>query len=164
MGSSRSHESLVLHDPSPVDSSVSAGGDRQSSSREIGSFTRDRSRLSPSRGRYSRGERHCAHSRSRGSHGRSRELRSCFTDRSRSRGRRRSRRDLSRYPSARAWSRHSWPWSSDNWVRSRFGNDCARVRLAITRLSVTAHGRTGPATGHVAVAGLVTALFFLRSE
>ena len=88
-GSSCSQESLVLADPSPVDSFVSAGGDRQSPSREIGGFTGDRSRaarLSPSRDRDSREERRSARSRSRGSRDRSCESRSRSTDCSRSRG------------------------------------------------------------------------------
>ena len=72
LGSSRSQDSLVLAGPSPVDFSVSAGGDRQSHSCEVGGFTRAcsrsrSSRLSPSRGRDSREERCCARSRSRGS-------------------------------------------------------------------------------------------------
>ena len=44
MGSSCSQESLVLSDHSPVYSSVSAGGNRRSPSREIGGSTGDRSR------------------------------------------------------------------------------------------------------------------------
>ena len=36
--------------------------------------------------------------------------------------------------------------------------DCAHNRLAVARPGVTARGHTGPATGHVTVAGLVTAL------
>ena len=55
VGSSRSQELLVLADPSSVASSVSAGCDRRSRSREIGESTGDRFRLrsscsSPSRG------------------------------------------------------------------------------------------------------------------
>ena len=34
---------------------------------------------------------------------------------------------------------------------------CSRDRLAVARPGVTARGHTGPATGHVTVAGLVTA-------
>ena len=41
-------------------------------------------------------------------------------------------------------------------VRGR--SDCAHNRLAITRPGVAARGHTGSATGHVTVAGLVTAL------
>ena len=37
-------------------------------------------------------------------------------------------------------------------------DDCARVRMAARRPGVTARGHTGPATCHVTVAGLVTAL------
>ena len=44
VGSSRSQESLVLADPSPVASSVSAGCDCRSRSRKIGESTGDRSR------------------------------------------------------------------------------------------------------------------------
>ena len=81
----------MLADPCPVDSSVSAGGDRRSPSREIGGSTGDRSRshssrLSPSQGRDSCEERRCARSRSQGSHDWSRESRPRSTDRSRSRG------------------------------------------------------------------------------
>ena len=45
-GSSRSQESPVLADPSPVASSVSAGRDCRSHTREIGGSTGDRSRSS----------------------------------------------------------------------------------------------------------------------
>ena len=44
-GSSRSQELFVLADPSPVASSVSAGRDRQSRSREIRESTGDSSKL-----------------------------------------------------------------------------------------------------------------------
>ena len=37
-------------------------------------------------------------------------------------------------------------------------NDCAHVRLAVVRPGVTTHGHTSPVTGHMNVAGLVTAL------
>ena len=43
-------------------------------------------------------------------------------------------------------------------------DDCAHDRLAITRPGVTTRGHTGPTTGHVAVAGLVTALPFLLTN
>ena len=39
-------------------------------------------------------------------------------------------------------------------------DNCARYRLAVTRPGVTVRVHTGPATGHVIVAGLVTALLF----
>ena len=81
----------MLADPSSVASSVSAGLDCWSRSREIRESTEDcsrslSSRSSPSRGRYSLEGRHCAHLRSRGSRDRSQESRSRSTDRSRSRG------------------------------------------------------------------------------
>ena len=90
-GSSRSQESPVLADPSLVASSISAGRDHRSRSREIGGSTGDRSRsrssrLFPSRGRDSREGRRCARSRSRGLRDWSRESRSRSTDCSRSRG------------------------------------------------------------------------------
>ena len=44
-------------------------------------------------------------------------------------------------------------------VRSH--DDCISDRLAVARPGVTARGHTGPATGHVTVTGLVTALLFL---
>ena len=40
-------------------------------------------------------------------------------------------------------------------------DDCAHDHLAIMRPGVTARGHTGPTTGHVTIAGLVTALPFL---
>ena len=138
----------MLADPSPVDSSVSAGGDRQSPSRKIGGSTGDRfrsrsSRSSPLRGRDVHEERRCARSRS--------------TDRLQLRGRRRSRRDSSRSPSARVRSRRYRSRSSDFYWERRV-DDCARIRLAVVRPGMTARGHTGPAIGHVTVAGLVTAL------
>ena len=80
-GSSCSQESLVLADPSPVASSVSAGHDRRSRSREIREYTRGRScscssRSYPSRGRDSREGRRCARLRSGGG-GRVTGLASC---------------------------------------------------------------------------------------
>ena len=71
-GSSHSQKSLVLPDPSLIASSVSAGRDRRSRSREFGESTGDRSRSCPSRSSPSRGRdscdwRRCARSRSRGS-------------------------------------------------------------------------------------------------
>ena len=83
-GSSHSQESLVLADPSPVYSSIPAGGDCRSSSHRMGGSTGDRSRsshLSPSRGRDSREERRCAHTQSRGSCAWSQESRCLSTDR-----------------------------------------------------------------------------------
>ena len=106
-GSSRSQESLVFADPSPVDSSVSAGGDRRSPTPEVGGSTGDRSRSYPSRGRDDREERRCARSRSRGSCARSRKSCSRFTDRSWLSGRKPSRSDSSRSPSACVRSRRS---------------------------------------------------------
>ena len=111
-GSSRSQESPVLTDLSPVASSVSAGRDRWSRSREIGGSTGDRSHscsscLSPSRGRDSREGLRCACSRSRELYDRSCELSSRSMDRSRSCGRKCSRRDSSRSPSASVRSRPS---------------------------------------------------------
>ena len=83
--SSRSQESLVLADPSPVDSSVSAGGDRRSPSPKIGGTTGDRFRsrsscLSPLRDQDSHEEHCCARSLSRGSCDQSRKSRSRFMD------------------------------------------------------------------------------------
>ena len=81
------------------------------------------SRVSLSRGRDSREERRCASSWSRGSLDQSHKSCCLSTDRSRSRGRRRSRRDSSRSPSARVRSRRSRSRSSDRYqdyrVRSR---------------------------------------------
>ena len=61
----------MLADPSLVDSSVSAGGDRRSPSCEMGGSTGDRScsrssRVSPSRGRDSHEEHRSACSQSQG--------------------------------------------------------------------------------------------------
>ena len=133
-GSSRSQESLGLADPSPVDSSVSASGDRRSSSREIGGSIGDRSlssRLSPSRGRDSCEGRHCARSWSRGSCDQSRESRSRSKDRSRSRGRRRFRRDSSRSPSACVQSRRSRPGPPSALALSERPFAVAMIALAI---------------------------------
>ena len=128
--SSRSQESLVLADPDPVASSSPPGGDHRSCSGGRGSSTGDRShssRLSSPRGRASREERRCARSRSRGAHAWSRESRSRSMDRSLSCGRKRSRRDLSRSPSACVRSRRSRLRSSDHYrdrrVRLRFRSD-----------------------------------------
>ena len=119
-GSSRSQELLVLADPSPVASSVSAGCDRRSRSREIGESTGDRFRLrsscsSPSRGRDSREGRRCARSQSGGS-------------RDRSRRRRSFRCNSSRSPSARVWSRQSRsrPSYRSHQVRSHSRSDSLR--------------------------------------
>ena len=46
-------------------------------------------------------------------------------------------------------------------VTVRGHDDCACVRLAVAGPGVTGRGHTGPATGRVTVAGLVTALPFL---
>ena len=136
-GSSHSQESPVLADPCPVASSVSAGRDRWSRSREIGEFTGGRSRSrssrsSPSRARDSCEEHHCARSRSR-------ESRSRSTDRLRSRGRERSRRDSSRSPSARVQSRQSRLRSSDRYrdrrMHSRSRSDHSRSRRLRLRSS-----------------------------
>ena len=47
-------------------------------------------------------------------------------------------------------------------VRGR--DDCARDRLAVARPGVTARSHTGPATGHVSVTVLVTALLLLTAR
>ena len=85
---------LVLADPSPVASSVSAGRDHCSRSREIAESTGDcscirSSRLSPSRGQDSREGRRCARSRFQGSRDRSHESLCRSTDCLRSRGQKR---------------------------------------------------------------------------
>ena len=49
-------------------------------------------------------------------------------------------------------------------VTARSHGDCTRDRLAVTRPGVAARGHTGPATGHVTVAGLVTALLHLTAR
>ena len=46
-------------------------------------------------------------------------------------------------------------------VTARGLDECARDLLAVARPGVTARGHTGPATGHVTVAGLVTAPLLL---
>ena len=49
-------------------------------------------------------------------------------------------------------------------VTTRGLNDCTRDRLAVARPGVTARSHTGPASGHVAVAGVVTALLLLTAR
>ena len=141
-GFSRSQESLVLAAPSSVASSVSAEGGHRSRSHEIRESTEDCSHSlsswsSPSQGRDSREERRCARSWCGGLRDQSRELRYRSMDRSWSRGRRRSRRDLSRSPFARVRSRLSWSWSSDCYlsrrVCSRFRSDRLRSRRVRSR-------------------------------
>ena len=136
-GSSCSQESFVLADPSPVDSSVSAEGDRRSPSREIGGSTGDcycscSSHSSPSRGRDDREECRCARPRSRGSRALFRESCSHSTERLQSCGRKCSRCDSSRSPSALVWARLSRLWSSDCYrerrLRLRSRSDRSRSR------------------------------------
>ena len=108
----------MLVDPVPVVSSSSPGGDRRSRSGGRGDSTGDRSRsrssrLSPPRGRDSREGHLGARPRSRGNRALSRESCSRPTDRSWSRGRKRSRCDSSRSPSAHVRSRRSQSQSSD---------------------------------------------------
>ena len=150
-GSSRSQESLVLADPSPVASSVSAGRDCWSRSREIGESPGDRSRSSRSSpSRDSREGHRCARSRSWWSRDRSRESCSHSTDCSRSRGRRRSRRDSSLFPSAHVQSQRFQPRSSACcWYRrvcSRSRSDRSQSRRLHSH-SPGLRDHTGPATG-----------------
>ena len=156
-GSSRPQESLVLADPDPdpVTSSSSPGGDRRSRSRWRGNSTRDRSRLSPPRVRAFREEHCCARSWSWGSRALSWESRSRSMDHSRSRGRKCSRHDSSRSPSARVRSRCSRLRSTDRYrdcrMHSRSRSDSLRSRRLRSRLT----GRdTDPTTGHVTARGL----------
>ena len=134
----------MLADPSPVASSVSAGHDRRSRCRELGESTGDRSRLRysgspPLRGRDSCEGRSCVCSQSEESHDRSRDSCSRSTARLRSRGRRCSRHDSSRFPSARVWSQRSRSWSSDRYrsrrVRLHSWSDCPWSRRLNSRSS-----------------------------
>ena len=122
-GSSCSQESLVLAAPSSVASSASADHDSQLRCCEVGGSIEDCSRSHSSRSFSSRGrdfcgERRCARLRSEGSRDRSCKSCSCFTNRLRSRGCGRSRRDSSRSPSACLWSQQSRSRSARVWSRS----------------------------------------------
>ena len=144
-GSSHSQELLVLAAPSSVASSVSAERGRQLCSHEIGKSTEDHScsrssRSSPSRGRDSREESRRARSQSGG--GRMTGLVGrafVSTDRSRSRGRRRSCCDSSRSLSAHVRSRQSQSQSSDSYrshqVHSRSRSDRSQSRRLRSRSS-----------------------------
>ena len=168
----------MLADPDLVASSSLPGNVRRSRSRGRGETAGDRSRsrssrLSPPRGRDSCEERRCARSRSRGARAWSRESRSRSTD---------VRVHMDK--SALAVTRHSpllpmcglvapsrsllTATGTDGCacalgVTVRGRDDSARDRLAVARPSVTARGHTGPATGHMTAAGLVTALLLLTA-
>ena len=176
-GSLHSQESPVLAHPSPVASSVSAGCDHRSHSCEIGGSTGDFSRsrsshLSLSRGQDSREGCRCAHSRSRGSRDRSCESLSlapwtvrglvdevalavtCPTPVLPVCG-------LADPGHGLLTATGTGECAHALTVTVHSLDECARICIAVARPGVTARGHTVPATGHMTVAGLMTALPFL---